>query len=366
MRDAVEVIELERYELFADARYHFAFDRRDFLKTFGTGLVVLLVSPRLAGAQESGRAAFAGDRMPAAVNAWLHVAEDGQVTVFTGKTEIGQNIRTSLTQAVAEELGAPVAAITLVMADTAATPFDMGTFGSRTTPTMNLQLRKVAAAARGVLVERARARWKADAASVTVKDGLIHGPSGQSLGFGALMAGAPLVATVSEDTALRAPKDWTIAGAPAPKVDGRAFVTGRHRYAADVVRPGMLHARIVRPPAYGAGLKSLDTAAAEALAGVTVVHDNDFVGVAAPSAASADDAAAAIKAEWTAGSGASARTLFADSEDPHGARGTKPSHDEGIGGRRARRRRREAVRRVHHRLHRACAARAARRGRRVA
>ena len=88
--------------------------------------------------------------MPADVSAWLHLGEDGAVTVFTGKTEIGQNIRTSLTQAVAEELGAKVEAITLVMADTAKTPFDMGTFGSRTTPTMNPAVRRVAAAARDV------------------------------------------------------------------------------------------------------------------------------------------------------------------------------------------------------------------------
>src|SRR5262249_18586806 len=78
--------------------YHFEVDRRDFLKTFGGGLVVLLIAPSVAGAQESGRG-LGGDRMPSDVGAWLHVAEDGAITVFTGKTEIGQNIRTSLTQA---------------------------------------------------------------------------------------------------------------------------------------------------------------------------------------------------------------------------------------------------------------------------
>ncbi|MGE5244433.1 MAG: molybdopterin cofactor-binding domain-containing protein [Betaproteobacteria bacterium] len=308
----LQPIELERYELSADPRYHFDFDRRDFLRTFGSGLVVLLVAPRLSGAQESGRGAFAGDRLPAAVNAWLHIAENDAVTVFTGKTEIGQNIRTSLTQAVAEELGAPMSAITLLMADTAKTPFDMGTFGSRTTPTMNLQLRKVAAAARGVLIARAAARWKVDASALSAKGGRIVGPLGHSIGYGELMKGSPLVATVGEDTALRAPRDWTTAGTAAPKVNGRDFVTGRHRYSADLTRPGMLHARIVRPPAYGATLARVDTSAADRMAGVTVVHDGEFLGVAAPTAAQADAAAAAIKAGWTAGSGASARTLFAD------------------------------------------------------
>src|SRR6185295_6778407 len=157
--DALQgVPETERYELFEGPRYTFEVDRRDFVKTFGAGLLVLLVANKSA-AQESGRG-FGGDRMPPDVGAWLHIAEDGKVTVFTGKTEIGQNIRTSLTQAVAEELGAPIASITLVMADTAKTPFDMGTFGSRTTPTMNAQLRKVAAAARAVLADRAAARGR--------------------------------------------------------------------------------------------------------------------------------------------------------------------------------------------------------------
>jgi isoquinoline 1-oxidoreductase len=131
--------DVERYELGEAARYLFAFDRRGFLKTFGSGLVVLLVAPRLEG-QESGRAAGGGEALPADVNAWLHIAPTGEVTVFTGKTEMGQNIRTSLTQAVAEELQVPIAAVTLVMADTAKTPFDMGTFGSRTTPIMNAQI----------------------------------------------------------------------------------------------------------------------------------------------------------------------------------------------------------------------------------
>ncbi len=310
MDEPETAVELERYELFEHPLYRFDVDRRDFLKTFGAGLVVLLVAPRV-GAQESGARGF-GDRMPADVSAWLHIGDDGAVTVFTGKTEIGQNIRTSLTQAVCEELRAPVAAVTLVMADTAKTPFDMGTFGSRTTPTMNIQLRRVAAAAREVLADRAAARWGAARDAVTVAEGRVHGPAGKSAGFGELMAGAALVATVSEQTATRPAKDWTIAGTRLPKINGRDFVTGRHQYTSDLSRPGMLHAKIVRPPAYGATLVRVDTSAAEAMPGVTVVHDGNFVGVAAPTPVEAAAAAAAVKAEWTAGSGATARTLFAD------------------------------------------------------
>jgi len=199
---ADDPVDVERYELFEAPFYHFELERRDFIKTFGTGLVVLLIAPKIATAQESGRPFGGGAGLPSEVSAWLHIGDDGAVTVFTGKTEIGQNIRTSLTQAVAEELQAPVATITLLMADTAKTPFDQGTFGSRTTPTMNSQLRKVAAAARAVLVDRAAARWSVGRDDVKVKDGRVESGARSST-FGDLMKGAPLVATVDERTATK-------------------------------------------------------------------------------------------------------------------------------------------------------------------
>ncbi len=321
-KDAIEPqgdgIEPERYELFEGPLYRFELDRRDFLTTFATfttGLLVLLVARRdvaLGAQQESGRGG-GGDRMPSDVSAWLHVGEDGTVTAFTGKTEIGQNIRTSLTQAVAEELKVPANAVTLVMADTAKVPYDMGTFGSRTTPTMNLQLRKVAAAAREVLLDRAAARWNVARETIAAKDGRVRGTTtAQSAGFGELVKGAPLVATVSEKTVLAASKDWTVAGTRVPKIDGRDFVTGRHRYTTDLKRDGMVHAKVVRPPQYGATLAGADTKVASAMPGVTVVHDGSFLGVTASTPEAAREAAAAIKAEWTAGGRASARTLFSD------------------------------------------------------
>jgi len=326
-------VERERYELVESPRYLFEADRRDFLRSFGTGLVVLLVAPKIDGQQESGRGAF-GDRMPPQVSAWLRIDEAGAVTVFTGKTEIGQNIRTSLTQAVAEELRATVPSITLVMADTAKTPFDMGTFGSRTTPTMNVQLRKVAAAARQVLLDRAAKRWSVPVDAVTAGDGHVHGPSAQSIAFGELMKGEPFVTTITEATVTEAPKDWTVAGTPVAKINGRDFVTGRHRYTSDTRLDGMLHAKVVRPPAFGSTLVRVDTTAASAMPGVVAVHDGNFVGVTAPTPAQAAAAAAAVEAEWTDGPGASARTLFADlkekTEGNGGAPFTTGSVDEAL------------------------------------
>ena len=135
-------------------------DRRDFFKFLGAGVLVVSVLKPAVLAQESGGGQRRGDSLPKEIEAWLHIGEDGKINVYTGKAEMGQNIRTSLSQAVAEELHVPIDQIELVMGDTQLTPFDMGTFGSRTTPTMNLQLRKVAAAARETLIGLAAQQWQ--------------------------------------------------------------------------------------------------------------------------------------------------------------------------------------------------------------
>src|SRR5437016_949302 len=161
------MLEAERYELFEGPAYRFALERRDFFKLLGGGLVFLLLCDDPVSAQESGRGrARGGEALPQTIGGWLHIGEDGAVTVYTGKVEMGQNIRTSLAQAVAEELHAPIASINLVMGDTDRTPYDMGTFGSRTTPTMAPQLRRAAAAARDVIIGLAAAQCQVDRASL--------------------------------------------------------------------------------------------------------------------------------------------------------------------------------------------------------
>src|SRR5439155_8527904 len=125
--------------------------------------------------------------------AWLHIDESGRVTVYTGKVELGQNSRTSLSQVVAEELRLPLAEVALVMADTERTPFDMGTFGSMTTPTMAVQLRKVAAAARELLLDLAADQANAKRSSLVVADGKVTDPpTMRSFTFGELTRGKQL------------------------------------------------------------------------------------------------------------------------------------------------------------------------------
>jgi nicotinate dehydrogenase subunit B len=283
--------------------------RRDFLTALGGGIVVLCVIDEPADAQESGRRSHSGDARPAEISAWLHIGEDGGVTVFTGKTEVGQNIRTSLSQAVAEELHARMESVRMLMADTDLTPFDMGTFGSRTTPTMAPQLRKAAAAAREALIDIAASEWKVDRSSVQVVDGKVS-CNGHAAGFGELTHGRQFVQSIQAAPKLTPALEWKVAGHTIPKVDGRDFVTGRHRYTTDFKRPGMLHGKVLRPVAFGAKLTSLDDSAAAQIPGVTVTHEGEFAAVAAPDAETAERALAALKAEWKSEPQPSDRDLF--------------------------------------------------------
>src|ERR1039457_3791942 len=179
-----------------DQPHSLQLDRRDFLKVLGGGLLVCLTHTA-SGTQESGRA-FGGHELPKDVSAWLHITAGGQVKVFTGKVEVGQNIRTSLAQQVAEELRVPFDSITMVMGDTDLVPWDMGTFGSRTTPTMGPQLRTMAAAAREMLLGLAAERWKIDVEKLTAADGKISNPqTSQSFTYGELTRGEKLIKDVS-------------------------------------------------------------------------------------------------------------------------------------------------------------------------
>jgi len=305
-------IEPERYELTAPASYVFQSGRREFFKFLGAGLFIACASSKAEAFQESGAARRnSEDSLPQEISAWLHIGEDGTVTVFTGKVEVGQNIRTSLTQAVAEELKTSVASIRLVMGDTQLVPFDMGTFGSRTTPIMNLQLRRVSSAARNVLLAMAAKQWNVDPARLHAEDGKIADPqTKRSLTYAQLVQGQQIAQLVPAEDPLIPPREWTIAGQPLPKIDGRNFVTGKHRYPSDQKLPEMLYGKVVRPRAFNATLVSADTTEAEKLPGVVVVRDGNFLGVAAPSSATAEKAAALVRAEWKAEPQPSNKELF--------------------------------------------------------
>ncbi len=292
--------EPERYEFQASPQHHFELGRREFFRILGCGIAVLVALPETLTGQESGGGRrFQMEEIPQQIGAWLHIGEDGRVTLYTGKVEVGQNIRTSLAQGVAEELRVPLESIWMVMGDTDLTPFDPGTFGSRTTPIMGRQLRRAAAAARDLVLGVAAKKWKVPRERLIAANSRITDPrTRRTVAYAELAKGLELTKTIGDDDPLTPAEQWTIAGKSVPKVGGKEFVTGKHRYTSDLRLPGMLFGQVVRPPAFGAQLVSADTHEAKALPGVVVVVDEDFIGVAAPSPQVAARAAAAIHAEW--------------------------------------------------------------------
>ena len=291
--------EPERYEFRESPAYTFELNRRDFLRFGGAGILICIAAP--AFAQETAQ----GPRMtpqpaPADVSGWLHIDEQGRITGYTGKVEIGQNIRTSLAQSVADELSAPLTSVTMVMGDTDLTPFDIGTVGSFTTPQVMPQLRRAAAVARAIVLDLAAQRWNVPASDLTIANGIVrHAATNRSAGFGELTRGERLVRQIPAAEPIKPGTAWTVAGQAATKVDAEEIVTGRQKYVSDVTRPGMLYGKVVRPSAMGATLASLDDGGARGMANVTVVRDGNFVGVAAPKPWTAEQAAAAVRAQWT-------------------------------------------------------------------
>ena len=332
------VPEPERYEFSAGPMHHFELARRDFFKFLGAGIAVFAVAKNSLAAQETAPTrGFHQEGLPADLTAWLHIGEDGIVTAFTGKVEIGQNIRTSLAQTVADELRVPFDSVRMVTADTALTPFDFGTVGSRSMPTMSPQLRRVAFAARDLLVRAAAKEWNVPAEGLAAADGKVTDPaSGRSLRYADLARGKMLAQDLPAEDPVTPADQWTIAGKAIPKKDGRSFVTGQHQYTPDLRRPGMLYGKVLRPPSFGATLTSYDAKAAQALTGVVVVRDGDFVGAAAASERDAQKALNAIHAEWKEVPQTSSKELFAylkqkaTSKTDDRSRRVKGSMDDGL------------------------------------
>jgi nicotinate dehydrogenase subunit B len=231
---------------------------REYFDLLGDGLVVFL-DPR--GRHDGG--AFGGTG-----GAWLHVSPDLVVTAFTGKVDIGQDNRTALAMVVAEELAAPLASVRLAMGDTDLCPYDLGTFGSRSLPDAGEDLRVCAATARRLL-EHDRPV-----------------PGARRLEPARLEA-----LTVAHD-------ERRYVGRPVARAGGRARVTGSHLFPSDLVRSGMLHGRILWPPAYGAVLRRVDVEPARAVAGAVVVAEEGIVAAAAAHPALAAEALATVKADW--------------------------------------------------------------------
>ena len=274
--------------------------RRDFVKALGGGILVLVNLPSrgLAGVLEEAQQRG----YPTDINAYLHIAADGKVTLFSGKIEMGQGVMTSLTQMAAEELRVAMDAIHIVMGDTASCPWDAGTFGSLTTRVFGPAVRAAAAQARLVLTDLAAQRLHVPRASLTAEDGVVFVTASRNrrVTYGELAQGQQITHTVDERAVLRSAREFTVMGRSPKRLDGPEKVTGAAKYAGDIRRPGMLYARILRPPAHGATPRSVDTSAAQAMPGVIVVNQEGIVAVLAADPETAARALDAVRAEWEA------------------------------------------------------------------
>ena len=284
----------------------FEMTRRQVLKLFGGGLFVAVVPVHDSVWSQRGQ-----QQAPQNLDAWLHIGKDGAVTVLTGKVEVGQNARTSVTQAVAEELRVSPANVKVVMGDTDLVPFDMGTFGSMTTPRMVPQLRRAAAAAREALIDMAAKRLGVARATLVAADGKVGGGgSGEAVGYGELVGDGKITTLIPRDVALTPPEQWKVLGTALPRVGADEVVRGSHKYTSDLAVEGMLYARVLRAPSLGAKLLSADTSKAESMAGVKVVRDRSFVAVAGPTYRSAKAAIESVEAKWEEGSTVSTADLY--------------------------------------------------------
>ena len=270
--------------------------RRSFIEVLGGGiLVVVTLGPEALLGQQRRRG------YPTDVNAYLRIGEDGRVTVFSGKIEMGQGVMTSLAQMLAEELGAPLESIDMVMGDTDRCPWDMGTFGSLTTRMFGPAVRAAAAEARAVLLQLGAERLGLPAERLVAAKGAVSAKDdpGRSVTYGQLAKGQAITRTLDRKAVLRTVPEFTVMGTSPVRLDARDKVTGAAKYAGDIRLPGLLHASVLRPPAHGAKLVKADTAAAAALPCVMVVSEQDLVAVLHEDPDAAAAALARVKAEWT-------------------------------------------------------------------
>src|SRR5689334_672174 len=254
--------------------------RRVFTAGMGAIVVAFSLDPRTAPARQA-RAKLPGsldnNRM---LDAWIRIDADGSATVFTGKVELGQGILTALAQIAAEELDLPLARIHMMSGDTGRTPNEGVTSGSQSIEYSGTALRLAGAEVRAILVDAAAKKLAVAPDTLKVSNGTISGADGKKVTYGELAAALDLKREVTGKIPPKPVTSHMIVGTSVPRLDIPNKVTGGPAYVQDMRPPGMLHARVVRPPRPGSKLDSVDEAAAKGLPGVVaVVRDGSFLGV---------------------------------------------------------------------------------------
>lgn len=271
-------------------------DRREFLKRLGGGVIILLaIGEPSDGLAQRGRRGYPED-----FNAYLRIGEDGRVTCFSGKIEMGQGVITSLAQMLAEELDVSLESVDMIMGDTSVCPWDMGTFGSMSTRFFGPAVRAAGAEARGVLLELAAEQLQVPKDRLVAKNGVISDTKQTTnrVTYAQLAKGKTIARHMKARPALKTVAEFNVIGKPFLRVDARKKVTGTAQFAGDIRVEGMLYAKILRPPAHGAQLKRADTSAAEKMDGVQVVRDGDLIACLHRNPDEAESALEKIQAEY--------------------------------------------------------------------
>jgi isoquinoline 1-oxidoreductase len=293
--------EAETYNEFTpDDNKVLALRRRDFFRILGGGLYVFVslgTSESLLGADAEQQRRS----LPTDYNAFLHISEDGMVSCFTGKIEMGQGINTSLPQMLADELDVSTDQVKMVMGDTQLCPWDAGTFGSLTTRAFSPFMRKAAAEARAVLLQMASEKLKTPVEKLTVKDGIVFVKDhpNKKVSYGELTKGKKIEKYLEVKPDFKDYAAFKNMGKSFRRSDSVIKVKGEAKYAADFRFPGMLYAKILRPPSHGAKLTAADTSEAEKEKGVQVVRENDFIAVLHENPEKAEQALGKVKAEYS-------------------------------------------------------------------
>lgn len=294
--------EVERYELSEKPRYTFKVSRRTFIQVVSAGILITW-----AGGPVSAQRRGASAPNP---SARFLFNENGSVTAYTGKVEVGQGSRTQIAMAVAEELGLSLENVRVVMADTDLVPNDGGTWGSRTTPSTIPAMRQAAAEARQALTKVAAQELNVSSSEIHWQDDTASSKQGKSISIAKLSENQDALSKAfTEVDAASAPlsdhKNWRVLGTSNPTTSARAIVTGRHRYPSDVTRPGMLYGKILRPPGYNSTLQSIDLSVLESNSELTSVRDGVFAGVAAATTFEAEQALERLAdtAKWSTPTG---------------------------------------------------------------
>jgi CO/xanthine dehydrogenase Mo-binding subunit len=262
-------------------------DRRRVLA--GSGALIVSFSLTEVFAQDQSAPAAAPAPTPPGslktapfLDSWIRIDADGGITAFTGKAELGQGFKTAFQQIAAEELDVPFEALKVVTADTHRTANEGYTSGSNSMKDSGTAIGNAAAQVRELLVAEAARRLDLPAENFRTENGALISPDGRRLGYGDLVAADMLHVQAQPKSKLKDPSAFKVMGQPVPRVDIPAKVTGGTAYVQDMRLPGMVHARIVRPPSYGAQLTDCDSSGIEKLPGVVkVVRDGNFLAVVA-------------------------------------------------------------------------------------